>query len=457
MIASVNPFTGETLQVFEEFSPAEVERRLQAAQKAFGQHRTSKLHHRSAKLHKAAQILEDTSSRLAGIITDEMGKTLTSAEAEVKKCATACRFYADHGEELLADEPLHVPAVQAFTRFQPLGTVLAIMPWNFPFWQVFRFAAPALMAGNTALLKHAPNVPRCALAIEQIFLDAGFDEGIFQTLLVEAGKVEALIADERIAAVTLTGSERAGSAVASQAGRVIKKVVLELGGSDPFIIMPSADRQKAIETAVRSRVLNNGQSCIAAKRFIVHSAIYDSCERAIAAAMETLRIGDPKSSETEIGPLAGERFLHALEAQVERAVQAGAAIVTGGRRVASQLCTFSPTLLRHVPRASTIYREEFFGPVAMIFRAASVEHAIEIANDTPFGLGASVWTHDNEEADQFVNEIEAGQVFVNAMVASDARAPFGGIKRSGFGRELGRAGLLEFMNSKTIWKVESGN
>ena len=451
MIASVNPFTGDTLQVFEELDSCGLERAIESAREAFLLYRRTSLEVRSVRLRKAADILEGRSAEFASIITSEMGKTLRSAEAEVKKCGTACRFYAEQGPALLSDEKADIPGIRAFTRPQPLGPVLAIMPWNFPFWQVFRFAAPALMAGNTALLKHAPNVPRCALAIERIFTEAGFEQGVFQTLLVEADKAELLISDDRIAAVTLTGSERAGSAVASQAGRAIKKVVLELGGSDPFIIMPSADRKEAIKTAVSSRVLNNGQSCIAAKRFIVHVSIYEECEREIKSTMEALRIGDPVDPKTEIGPMAGERFVQTLEDKVTRAIEAGAVAVTGGRRVDFQPCTFTPTLLKDLPRAAAVYREEFFGPVALIYRANSVDQAIEIANDTPFGLGASVWTSNEQEVERFVNELESGQVFINAMVASDARVPFGGVKRSGYGRELGKAGLLEFMNSKTIW------
>ena len=449
MIASINPFTE---QIFEEYKAEEVERRLQASHSAFLRHRKSSLRSRATGLEKAAQILEAEYRALALHIVGEMGKTLVSAEAEVRKCATACRYYAEQGEGLLRDELLDVPGVEAFARWQPIGPVLAIMPWNFPYWQVFRFAAPALMAGNTVLLKHAPNVPRCAIAIEKIFRQADFDADVFQTLLIEADQVEALLQDGRIAAVTLTGSERAGSAVASQAGRAIKKTVLELGGSDPFIIMPSADRLVAIATAVRSRVINNGQSCIAAKRFIVDSSIYEECEREIAQTMSALRIGNPMDSETEIGPLAAERFLTALEEQMGRAVQAGAEIMTGGKRVETQRCTFMPTLLKGLPRSAAVYREEFFGPVAMILRATGVEDAIEIANDTPFGLGASVWTRDAAEIEQFVDGIEAGQVFVNAMVASDARVPFGGTKRSGFGRELGAPGIREFVNLKTVWR-----
>ncbi|MGI8741297.1 MAG: NAD-dependent succinate-semialdehyde dehydrogenase [Bryobacteraceae bacterium] len=435
MIASINPFNGETIRIYEEHSPPETQRRLGLSWNVFHQYRRTPFEERAAKLLRAAEILESEKRRFAEFMTGEMGKTISSAEAEVSKSALGCRYYANEGEKALADVRIETGASRSYVRFQPLGPVLAIMPWNFPFWQVFRFAAPALMAGNTCLLKHASNVPGCALAIEEILLRAGFPEGVFQTLLLEVDKVEALIRDHRIAAVTLTGSEASGRAVASQAGSEIKKTVLELGGSDPFIVMPSADLPEAIRTAVLARVVNYGQSCIAAKRFIIADSIYETFERDFIAGMQALKIGDPMDRSTGIGPLANERIAAALEKQVNRAAAAGAKILTGGSRVAGRRCTFQPTVLTGVPRDSEIFREEIFGPVAMLFRARDAAEAIELANDSPFGLGASVWTRDEMEQAQFIDEIETGQVFVNAMVASDPRLPFGGVKRSGYGRD----------------------
>ena len=451
MIASTNPFTGQTVQVFQPHSKAEVERRLELARRTFECYRKTSFSARAAKLVCAAEILEAEKHRLAVLMTEEMGKTLVSAEAEVAKCAWVCRYYAETGEQALADAPLPIDGVRAFVKFEPLGPILAIMPWNFPFWQVFRFAAPGLMAGNTGLLKHASNVPRCALAIEEVFLRAGFPEGTFQMLLVESHGVEAVLNDDRVVAVTLTGSEPAGSSVASQAGRRIKKTVLELGGSDPFIIMPSADLKTAIATAVKARVINSGQSCIAAKRFMIAASIYDQVEREFVEQMRALRLGNPMDTATDIGPLATEKILADLEGQVQRAVSEGARLLTGGHKVQGQSSTYAPTVLAGVPRDSEIFREEFFGPVAMLFRVRDTAEAIELANDSPFGLGASVWTRDQDEIQQFIDGIEAGQVFVNAMVASDPRVPFGGIKRSGYGRELGVAGIREFVNMKSVW------
>jgi succinate-semialdehyde dehydrogenase/glutarate-semialdehyde dehydrogenase len=450
MIASINPFNGVVLKTFEPHSAAEIERRLELSDKMFHCHRRTAFADRSAKLIRAAEILEAEKRKFASIMTAEMGKTIVAAEAEAAKCASVCRYYAEHAEGALADESIQIEGSRTLIKFQPLGPVLAIMPWNFPFWQVFRFAAPALMAGNTGLLKHASNVPQCALAIEEIFLRAGFPEGTFQTLLVEASRVEELIRDGRIVAVTLTGSEPAGRAVASQAGGEIKKTVLELGGSDPFIIMPSANFRDAVETAVKARVINNGQSCIAAKRFIIADSIYGAFEEEFVAKMRALKIGDPLQDGTDVGPLATEKILTDLEDQVQRAVAAGAKILTGGRRFGGQCCTYEPTVLVNVPRDAAVFKEEFFGPVAMLFRVKDAAEAIELANDSPFGLGASVWTQDPAEQNQFADGIESGQVFVNAMVASDPRVPFGGIKRSGYGRELGVLGIREFVNIKSV-------
>jgi succinate-semialdehyde dehydrogenase/glutarate-semialdehyde dehydrogenase len=450
MIASINPFNGKTMKVFEPYSDAEIERRLELSSKTFQCYRATPFHERAKKLIRAAEILEADKRKFAEIMTSEMGKTIGSAEAEALKCALGCRYYAETAEKSLADTPLRTEASSTFVRYQPLGPVLAVMPWNFPFWQVLRFAAPALMAGNTGLLKHASNVPQSALAIEELFLRAGFPEGAFQTLLVGSDKVEALINDERIKAVTLTGSEPAGRAVASQAGRQIKKTVLELGGSDPFIIMPSADMSQAMATAVKARVINNGQSCISAKRFIIADSIYNDCERDFVARMKALKVGDPMDPATDVGPLANKQILADLEDQVQRAVAAGARVLTGGRRTNGQGFAYEPTVLAGVPRNADIFREEFFGPVAMLFKVRDAAEAIDLANDSPFGLGASAWTQDKGEQEQFINGIESGQVFVNAMVASDPRVPFGGVKRSGYGRELGVPGIREFVNQKTV-------
>jgi succinate-semialdehyde dehydrogenase/glutarate-semialdehyde dehydrogenase len=451
VIASVNPFNGVTLKTFEPVSDREVDQRLELSQKAFLQHRRTSFADRASKLLKAAAVLESDKSRFAALMTLEMGKTISAAEAEVNKCASVCRYYAETGERALADEDIKTEASRSFIRYQPIGPVLAIMPWNFPFWQVFRFAAPALMAGNTGLLKHASNVPQCALAIEEVLLRAGFPEGVFQTLLIESSRVGELIADDRIAAVTLTGSEPAGRSVASRAGQHIKKTVLELGGSDPFIIMPSANLNEAVANAVRARVINNGQSCIAAKRFIIAESIYESVEQEFVDRLRALKVGDPMEPATEIGPLATAQILSDLEAQVERAVASGARVLTGGHRVSGTALTYQPTALADVPRSADVFHEEFFGPVAMLFRVRDAVEAIEVANDSPFGLGASVWTQDAAEQQLFIEGIQSGQVFINAVVASDPRVSFGGIKKSGYGRELGTAGIREFMNVKTIW------
>jgi succinate-semialdehyde dehydrogenase / glutarate-semialdehyde dehydrogenase len=448
-IASVNPFTGATLKTFDPISDHEIERRLALSWTRFHDYRKCSFAVRAANLLRAAEILESESRRFGELMTAEMGKTISAGEAEAKKCAWVCRYYAETGERSLAGETIATNASKSYTLYEPLGPVLAIMPWNFPFWQVFRFAAPALMAGNTGLLKHAGNVPQCALAIEEIFLRAGFPEGVFQTLLIESDRVAPVIADDRVAAVTLTGSESAGRSVAGHAGNHLKKTVLELGGSDPFIIMPSADLNAAVDAAVRARIINNGQSCIAAKRFLIADETYDSCERTFVEKLRALRIGDPMDASTDIGPLATPQILADLDRQVKRAVAAGARILTGGQIARGNL--YQPTALADVPRSSEVYREEFFGPVAMLFRVGNVQEAIDLANDSPFGLGASVWTSDPGEQQRFIEGIESGQVFVNAIVASDPRLPFGGVKKSGYGRELGVAGIHEFVNLKTVW------
>ena len=379
-----------------------------------------------------------------------MGKLLRAAEEEVIKCSRGCRFYAENAERFLEDRPAQTDAARSFVRYQPLGPVLAIMPWNFPFWQVFRFAAPALMAGNVGLLKHAANVPQCALAIEDIFRRAGFDEGVFQTLLIESDQTRAVIEDSRVKAVTLTGSDRAGSEVASTAARHIKKTVLELGGSDPFIVMPSADLQNAVEIGVKARTINTGQSCIAAKRFIVAEKVYQEYLDRFVEKMRALTIGDPLENETEIGPLATESILRGVDEQVQKSIAAGAKLLTGGNRIKRDGFFYEPTVLTDIPRDAPAYHEEVFGPVALFFRAADSAEAIAVANDNQFGLGASAWTTDHDEQDLFISELESGMVFINGMVASDPRLPFGGVKRSGFGRELGPEGIREFTNAKTI-------
>ena len=450
-IASVNPATGETLRSFEPLSGAQLEEKLALAAEAFRRHRRTSFADRAGKMLRAAGILEAGKEEFGRLMTNEMGKPLRAAREEAAKCAWVCRYYAETAENFLADEVVETDAARSYVRYQPLGPVLAVMPWNFPFWQVFRFAAPALMAGNVGLLKHASNVPQCALAIEEIFRRAGFPEGVFQTLLVGADEVERIIDDPRVAAATLTGSEPAGISVASAAGKRIKKTVLELGGSDPFIVMPSADLSEAVVTAVRARTINNGQSCIAAKRFIVHEKIYDEFERRFVRGMEALKIGDPMEEATEIGPLATPDILDGLDEQVRRTVEAGARVLTGGRRLERPGNYYAPTVLADIPRDSPAYREEMFGPVASLFRVRDAEEAIRLANDTSFGLASSAWTNDEAERARFIEEIEAGSVFINAMVASDPRLPFGGVKRSGYGRELGAHGIREFVNVKTVW------
>jgi succinate-semialdehyde dehydrogenase/glutarate-semialdehyde dehydrogenase len=450
-ITSINPATGEKLKDFAAFDEKEIEKRLQRAELAFEHHRRNAIPVRAELMLAAASLLEREKTELARIITLEMGKLLKAAIEEVERCARGCRYYAENAERFLEDEPAQTSAARSFVRYEPLGAVLAIMPWNFPFWQVFRFAAPALMGGNVALLKHAANVPQCALAIEDIFCRAGFAEGVFQTLLIGADQVEKMISDSRVKAVTLTGSDHAGSAVAATAGREIKKTVLELGGSDPFIVMSTADLENAISTGVKARTINSGQSCIAAKRFFLADAIYDKYLDAFVQRMRMLKIGDPLEDSTDIGPLATEQILTGVHEQVQKTIGAGAKLLTGGNRVAGPGFFYEPTVLVDVPKNSPAYREEVFGPVASVFRVRDEAEAIDLANDHVFGLGASVWTNDAKQQELFVSELETGMVFINAMVASDPRLPFGGVKRSGFGRELGAVGMREFMNTKTVW------
>lgn len=450
-IASINPATNEVLKRFDSLTDREIDQKLQLASQAYQRHRKTSFADRSKWMACSADILEKETDRFARIMTLEMGKTLESARAEALKCATACRYYVENAERFLADEEVSTSASRSFIHYQPIGAVLAVMPWNFPFWQVFRFAAPTLMAGNVGLLKHASNVPQCALAIEAIFREAGFPEGVFQTLLIGADKVQGVLDDPRVMAATLTGSGPAGSKVASEAGKQIKKTVLELGGSDPFIVMPSADVAEASRTAVRARVINNGQSCIAAKRFIVHRSVANEFTERFVSGMQSLRVGDPMLSTTEVGPLSTPQMVTDLEKQIGDLVKEGAKILTGGKRISGPGNFFEPSVIADIKVGSPGYYEELFGPVAMLFVVDNVESAICIANDSMFGLGASVWTKDPKEQSQFINEIESGMVFVNTMVASDTRIPFGGVKQSGYGRELGLYGIREFVNAKTVW------
>jgi len=460
-ISSINPATGEVLKTFTALNPTQLDEKLARAAQVFRQYRSTNFTERSAMLERAAEILERDKSRFARTMTLEMGKPIKAAVQEAEKCAWVCRYYAENAERHLADEIVETNATSSFVHYQPLGPVLAVMPWNFPFWQVFRFAAPALMAGNVGLLKHSSNVPQCAVAIEEIFGRAGFPEGAFQTLLIGSEAVPQILEDSRVAAATLTGSEPAGRSVAGTAGATIKKTVLELGGSDPFIVMPSANLEEATATAVKARTINNGQSCIAAKRFIVHEQVYDRFESRFVEAMKRLSVGDPLDERIDIGPLATERILKDLEEQVSVSVARGAKLLTGGERpqLSGDLAGghfYQPTVLADIPTDSPAACDETFGPVASLFRAGSVDEAIRIANATTFGLGSSAWTNDDAERRRFIDELEAGAVFINGMVASDPRLPFGGVKNSGYGRELSYFGIREFVNIKTVWIKTGG-
>jgi succinate-semialdehyde dehydrogenase/glutarate-semialdehyde dehydrogenase len=449
-LASIDPASGERLATIEAHSAEQIDARVRRARDAWRRWRATSFADRAAIMMKAADLLESERGELGRLMTREMGKPIRAATDEAAKCATACRYYAANAERHLSRRDVRTDDRESFVLFQPLGVVLAVMPWNFPFWQVFRFAAPALMAGNVGLLKHASNVPQCALAIEDVLRRAGAPEGVFQTLLIGSAAVGPLIADDRIAAVTLTGSEAAGRDVGARAGRAIKPSVLELGGSDPFIVMPSAALDEAVATAVRARTVNNGQSCIAAKRFIVHDAIFDTFARRFTEAMRSLRVGDPLDEQTEIGPLATAQILDDLDDQVRRTVARGAGLLAGGRRLERAGNFYEPTVLVDVPEDSPAAREELFGPVAPLFRARDTTDAIRIANATAFGLGAAAWTGDVEEQKRFIEELESGTVAINGMVASDTRLPFGGIKTSGYGRELGEEGIRAFVNVKTV-------
>lgn len=450
-IASINPVTGEVLKTFEPLTDEQLEHKLALADRTFVTYKHTSFRDRAQWMHQAADILEAKKTEFGIIMTLEMGKTLKSAIAEIEKCANLCRFYAEHAPSFLADTPAQTDASRTIIRYQPLGIILAVMPWNFPFWQVFRFAVPALMAGNVGLLKHASNVPQCALAIAETFRVAGIPEGAFQTLLIGADRVAGIVADPRVKAATLTGSEPAGQSLAAIAGHHLKKVVLELGGSDPFIVLKSADLELAVNTAVIARVMNNGQTCIAAKRFILEEAIADQFISKFVDKFKALKVGDPMQPETDVGPLATPQILNELDAQVKISVDLGAKVLVGGYRLKGKGNFYAPTILDQIPLGAPPYQEEFFGPVASVFRVQNLDEAIALANSTSFGLGASFWSNDPQEIEQAIEQIESGAVFVNGMVKSDPRVPFGGIKRSGFGRELGIEGIREFVNIKTIW------
>jgi succinate-semialdehyde dehydrogenase/glutarate-semialdehyde dehydrogenase len=451
MFKAVNPATGELIREFPEHDENEVHQRMERALEAFNSWRRFEIAERAGCLTAAADLLRERSGDFARLMTEEMGKTLAAAESEVDKCAWVCDFYAENAARFLAPEPVATDAAKSFIRYDPIGPVLAIMPWNFPFWQFFRFAAPALMAGNVALLKHAANVPGSALAIEALFREAGLPEGAVTALLVSSARTKDLIQDPAVRAVTLTGSDRAGREVASEAGRCLKKTVMELGGSDPFIILADVDPVEAARQAAKARTINNGQSCIAAKRFIVEDEIAERFEDEFVRAMEGLKVGDPMDRGTDVGPMAREDLLESLDDQVKRTVQAGGTLRTGGRRLEGKGWFYAPTVLTGVKPGMAAFDEETFGPVAAVIRARDAAEAIELANRSQFGLGASLWTADSARGEDLAAEIDAGSVFVNGAVKSDPRLPFGGIKNSGYGRELSEVGIREFVNIKTVW------
>jgi succinate-semialdehyde dehydrogenase / glutarate-semialdehyde dehydrogenase len=458
-IATINPATGQTVKTFDEMSEADVERCLAAAAATHASYRLTSFADRARWMRRAAGILDEEQDQVAAMMTTEMGKTLAAAKQEVAKCATACRYYADHAAEFLADEPADAEAVgaqDAYVRYQPLGPVLAIMPWNFPLWQAMRFAVPALMAGNVGLLKHASNVPQTALFMQDLFTRAGFPDGAFQTLLIGSRRVEPVLRDTRVVAATLTGSEPAGQSVAAIAGDEIKKVVLELGGSDPFIVMPSADLPAAARVGAFARCLNNGQSCIAAKRFIVHEAVYDTYERLFTEQMSAKVVGDPMLDSTDVGPLASEQQRDDVEKLVADAVSKGAKVLCGGAAPDDPGFYYPPTILANITPEMRVHKEEVFGPVATLYRVAGIDEAIDLANGTTFGLGANAWTTDEAERSRFIRDLTAGMVFVNGNVTSYPQLPFGGVKRSGHGRELSSPGIREFCNIKSVWIGEPG-
>jgi succinate-semialdehyde dehydrogenase/glutarate-semialdehyde dehydrogenase len=450
-LTSTNPATGERIDHYEAFTDDEIDDRLDRAEAAFRRHRQTAFQDRAAVMNRAADILEERSHTWGELMTREMGKPLAQAVAEAEKCAWVCRYYAEHAEDFLADSPRATDAQRSFVAFQPLGPILAVMPWNFPFWQVFRFAAPALMAGNVGLLKHASNVMGCALAIEEIFQEAGFDSDEFQTLLIPSDPVDRIIADRRIRGATLTGSDAAGRAVGRQAGAQLKPSVLELGGSDPFIVLADADLERAVEVGVQARMQNNGQSCIAAKRFILEAPIAEAFTERFLVKMEAQRMGDPMKETTDLGPLARQDLREEVHDQVERSVEDGARLVTGGAPAGGPGYYYPPTVLADVQPGTVAFEEEIFGPVASLITAEDTDHAVELANQSPFGLGGAVFTEDLDKGEAVARRLEVGCAFVNGMVKSDPRLPFGGVKASGYGRELAEFGIREFVNIKTVW------
>ena len=452
LIQSVNPWTGEVLKEFLPTGPKEIEEKLQLSQEAFKSWKKTPISDRSKLLKVAGEILRNNKNHFARLISLEMGKVIRESRAEVEKCAWACDFYAEEAEIFLSEEQISLSdGKKAKLIHQPLGTILAVMPWNFPFWQVFRFAAPTLMAGNTGILKHASNVPQCALAIESVFQEAGFPAGVFQSFLIDSTQTIKLLEDDRIKAVSLTGSEKAGAAVASAAGKNIKKSLLELGGSDPFIVLADADIEKAAETAVKARMVNFGQSCIAGKRFIIEESVYDRFLEIFKEKISQLKCGDPMNEDSDYACMARPDLAAELYVQVQKSAALGAKILKGGHKPEDESAKFQPTILTDIPVNSPAFSEELFGPVASVFKVKSAQEAIQIANSTEFGLGASIWTTDLKRGELLASEIESGAVFLNAMVASQPALPFGGIKKSGFGRELGRQGILEFVNTKTVY------
>ncbi|WP_435207436.1 NADP-dependent succinic semialdehyde dehydrogenase [Micromonospora sp. bgisy143] len=456
-IATTNPATGQVLKTYEAMSTEQIDAAIERTDLAYRQLRGTTVDERARWMNAAADLLDAERDEIARIMTTEMGKTYAAAQAEVTKCATAARFYADKAPAFLADEPADsaaVKATRAFIRYQPIGVVLAVMPWNFPLWQVMRFAAPALMAGNTGLLKHASNVPQTALLLEDVFRRAGFPEGAFTTLLVGSDAVERILADPRVRAATLTGSEAAGRSIAQIAGRELKKTVLELGGSDPFVVMPSADLDRAAEVATTARCQNNGQSCIAAKRFIVHTDVFDAFAEKFATNMAALRVGDPMDADTDVGPLASEHGRDEVHAQVRDAVDNGATVLCGGELPSGEGWFYPPTVVTDLTPQMRMWSEEVFGPVAGLYRVSSYDEAIEVANGTSFGLGSNAWTRDAAEQERFATDLDAGNVFVNGMTTSYPELPFGGVKNSGYGRELSELGMREFCNTKTVWVGE---
>ncbi|BAQ66305.1 NAD-dependent succinate-semialdehyde dehydrogenase [Geminocystis sp. NIES-3709] len=451
-IATINPFNGETLQIFTPLTSEEINQKLALAVSTFQDYRLTSLEFRGERLLKTAEILEVNREKYAKLMTIEMGKPIKQAVAEINKCAVVCRFYAENAQKFLTPKYIDTDASESFVTYQPLGAILAVMPWNFPFWQVFRFLSPALMAGNVGLLKHASNVPQCALAIESVLLSAGFPEGVFQTLLIESPQVEKVLRDSRVKAVTLTGSELAGKSVASIAGQELKKSVLELGGSDPFIVLDDANIEEATEVAVTARMLNNGQTCIAAKRFILHNSIADEFEKLLVEKYHNLILGDPLEPNTDIGPLATPNILKDITHQVSKTIEMGGKVLIGGQTIENKGNFYPPTILTNIPVNSPGMIEEFFGPVALLFRVNNLQEAIELANSTIFGLGASIWTKNEENIKIAVRDIEVGALFINGLVKSDPRLPFGGTKSSGYGRELSMEGMHEFVNIKTVWQ-----